>query len=97
VLPRAGRRPPVLSLPRADLPLATPSARPQKKEQKKWEPPLPTRVGKKKKRGPDARVRLPPVYPTTRCRLKLLKQERIKDYLLLEEGALPTTPVAQTR
>lgn len=22
-------------------------------EQKKWEPPLPTRVGKKKKRGPD--------------------------------------------
>lgn len=60
--------------------------RSKKKEQKKWEPPLPTRVGKKKKRGPDARVRLPPVYPTTRCRLKLLKQERIKDYLLLEEG-----------
>jgi 26S proteasome regulatory subunit T2 len=25
------------------------------------------------------------VYPTTRCRLKLLKTERIKDYLLLEE------------
>ncbi|CDZ96582.1 26s proteasome subunit p45 [Phaffia rhodozyma] len=57
----------------------------KKKEQKKWEPPLPTRVGKKKKRGPDARVKLPAVYPTTRCRLKLLKQERIKDYLLLEE------------
>jgi 26S proteasome regulatory subunit T2 len=25
------------------------------------------------------------VYPTTRCRLKLLKNERIKDYLLIEE------------
>lgn len=25
------------------------------------------------------------VYPTTRCRLKMLKMERIKDYLLLEE------------
>lgn len=25
------------------------------------------------------------VYPTTRCRLKLLKMERIKDYLLMEE------------
>jgi 26S proteasome regulatory subunit T2 len=25
------------------------------------------------------------VYPITRCRLKLLKQERIKDYLLMEE------------
>ncbi|KDQ19257.1 hypothetical protein BOTBODRAFT_170378 [Botryobasidium botryosum FD-172 SS1] len=52
---------------------------------KKWEPPLPTRVGKKKKRGPDASAKLPAVFPTTRCRLKLLKMERIKDYLLLEE------------
>lgn len=52
---------------------------------KKWEPPVPTRVGKKKKRGPDAASKLPAVYPTTRCRLKLLKMERIKDYLLLEE------------
>ena len=25
------------------------------------------------------------MYPTTRCRLKLLKMERIKDYLLMEE------------
>ena len=25
------------------------------------------------------------VFPTTRCRLKLLKTERIKDYLLMEE------------
>jgi 26S proteasome regulatory subunit T2 len=53
---------------------------------KKWEPPLPTRVGKKKKRGPDASTKLPPVFPTTRCKLKMLKMERIKDYLLMEEG-----------
>jgi 26S proteasome regulatory subunit T2 len=51
----------------------------------KWEPPVPTRVGKKKKRGPDAATRLPAVYPTTRCKLKMLKMERIKDYLLMEE------------
>ena len=58
-----------------------------KKEQqkKKWEPPVPTRVGRKKKKGPQAASKLPPVYPTTRCRLKLLKFERIKDYLLMEE------------
>ncbi|KAG8732951.1 ATPase of 26S proteasome regulatory subunit 4 [Ceratobasidium sp. 428] len=56
-----------------------------KDQQKKWEPPLPTRVGKKKKRGPDASSKLPAVVPTMRCRLKLLKMERIKDYLLLEE------------
>ncbi|KAJ3317863.1 ATPase of 26S proteasome regulatory subunit 4 [Blyttiomyces sp. JEL0837] len=57
----------------------------KKKQQKKWEPPLPTRVGKKKKKGPDASSKLPPVFPTTRCKLKLLKNERIKDYVLMEE------------
>ncbi|SCZ99525.1 BZ3500_MvSof-1268-A1-R1_Chr3-1g06064 [Microbotryum saponariae] len=57
----------------------------KKPEKKKWEPPLPTRVGKKKKRGPDPTQKLPAVFPNTRCRLKLLKMERIKDYLLMEE------------
>lgn len=64
-----------------------PSKQNDKKEQqkKKWEPPVPTRVGRKKKKGPAASSKLPPVYPTTRCRLRLLKMERVKDYLLLEE------------
>ncbi|KAJ3310523.1 ATPase of 26S proteasome regulatory subunit 4 [Boothiomyces sp. JEL0838] len=57
----------------------------EKQEKKKWEPPVPTRVGKKKKKGPDSTTKLPAVFPTTRCKLKLLKNERIKDYLLLEE------------
>ena len=50
------------------------------KEKKKYEAPVPTRVGKKKKRskGPDAANKLPAVTPHTKCRLKLLKQERIK-------------------
>ncbi|KIR58980.1 26S protease regulatory subunit 4 [Cryptococcus bacillisporus CA1873] len=55
------------------------------KDKPKWEPPVPTRIGKKKRRGPDASSRLPAVYPTTRCKLKLLKMERIQDYLLMEE------------
>ena len=54
-------------------------------KKKKWEPPVPTRVGRKKKKGPSAASKLPPIYPTTRCRLRLLKMERVKDYLLLEE------------
>jgi len=43
--------------------------------------------GKKRKRvkGPDAANKLPGVTPHTKCRLRLLKQERIKDYLLMEE------------
>jgi len=57
------------------------------KEKKKYERPLPTRVGKKRKKvkGPDSANKLPAVMPHTRCRLRLLKQDRIKDYLLMEE------------
>lgn len=58
-----------------------------KDKKKKYEPPVPTRIGKKKKKtkGPDAANKLPQVLPHTRCRLKQLRQERIKDYLLMEE------------
>jgi len=50
-------------------------------------PPLPPRtVGRKKKRkGPETSAKLPEVRPLARCRLRLLKLERIKDYLLMEE------------
>lgn len=59
----------------------------KKKEKPKYEPPVPpSRVTRKKrKQGADAATKLPLVYPTTRCKLKLLKMERIKDHLLLEE------------
>jgi len=58
-----------------------------KEKKRKYEPPIPTRVGKKRKKakGPDAANKLPQVTPYTRCRLKQLKLERIKDYLLMEE------------
>merc|ERR1712137_253740 len=57
-----------------------------KKEKRKYEPPPPTRVGRKKKRrgaGPQA-YKLPTVTPSTRCRLRLMKLDRVKDYLLME-------------
>jgi len=56
-------------------------------KKKKYEPPVPTRVGKRRKKvkGPDAAQKLPAVTPHARCRLKMLKLERIKDYLLMEE------------
>ena len=58
------------------------------KPKRKYEPPVPmSRIGRKKKRvrGPDAAAKLPQVTPHTMCRLKQLKLERIKDYLLMEE------------
>merc|ERR1712036_185094 len=58
-----------------------------KGEKKKYEPPVPTRVGKKRKKtkGPAKLDKIPTVTPHARCKLKLLKLERIKDYLLMEE------------
>uniref|UniRef100_A0A2R8ZXP3 26S proteasome regulatory subunit 4 n=1 Tax=Pan paniscus TaxID=9597 RepID=A0A2R8ZXP3_PANPA len=58
-----------------------------KDKKKKYKPPVPTRVGKKKKKteGSYAASKLPLVTPHTQCQLKLLKLERIKDCLLMEE------------
>uniref|UniRef100_A0A2P2K5K8 26S protease regulatory complex subunit 4 family protein n=1 Tax=Rhizophora mucronata TaxID=61149 RepID=A0A2P2K5K8_RHIMU len=58
------------------------------KKEKKFEPAAPpARVGRKqrKQKGPEAAARLPTVTPLSKCKLRLLKLERIKDYLLMEE------------
>ena len=58
-------------------------------QKKKYEaPPPPPRVGKKQRRRPGASAlgtKLPTVVPTARCRLRKLKLERVKDWLLMEE------------
>ncbi|CAG9334747.1 unnamed protein product [Blepharisma stoltei] len=47
---------------------------------------IPARVGKKKKvRGTEGASKLPTVTPSLKCRLKQLRLERIKDYLILEQ------------
>ncbi|KAK4376211.1 hypothetical protein RND71_006888 [Anisodus tanguticus] len=58
-----------------------------KKEKKFEQPAPPARVGRKqrKQKGPEAAARLPTVKPLTKCKLRLLKLDRIKDYLLMEE------------
>ncbi|ODH52175.1 hypothetical protein GX48_01732 [Paracoccidioides brasiliensis] len=61
----------------------------KKKEKQKYEPPPQptTRIGRKKRKqaGPNASAKLPAVYPTSRCKLKYLRMQRIHDHLLLEE------------
>mmetsp|Transcript_4043 Transcript_4043/g.6123 ORF Transcript_4043/g.6123 Transcript_4043/m.6123 type:complete len:443 (+) Transcript_4043:14-1342(+) len=47
---------------------------------------MPARVGrKKKKRGIERGAQLPTVTPSSKCRLRQLRLERIKDYMLLEQ------------
>lgn len=59
------------------------------KDKPKYEPPPrpTTRIGRKKKRagGSSAAAKLPAVFPTSRCKLRLLRMQRIHDHLLLEE------------
>ncbi|KAL2108891.1 hypothetical protein VUR80DRAFT_3208 [Thermomyces stellatus] len=61
----------------------------KKKDKPNYEPfPRPTtRIGRKKKKagGTSAAAKLPAVYPTSRCKLRLLRMQRIHDHLLLEE------------
>lgn len=55
-------------------------------EKPKYEPPVQSKFGRKKrKHGPATAEKLPNIYPSTRCKLKLLRMERIKDHLLIEE------------
>jgi len=61
------------------------------KKAKKWQPPKLTRVGRKKKRrkgGPKAAIKVPTATPITKCKLRHLRLERIKDFLLIEEEFL---------
>lgn len=59
----------------------------QKKERRRLEAAPPTHFGKKKKRakGVAGHSKIPTVTPSAKCRLRLLRMERIHDYLLLEE------------
>ncbi|KAG7904777.1 hypothetical protein KL907_002993 [Ogataea polymorpha] len=68
----------------------------KKKEKPKYEPPVQTKTfGRKKRKGPDNIAKLPSVLPNTRCKLKLLKLERIKDHLLLEEEFVTNQEILQ--
>ncbi|CUV05495.1 26S proteasome regulatory subunit S4 like AAA ATpase [Cryptosporidium parvum Iowa II] len=58
-----------------------------KDEKKKLEsaPPPMEMKRKRKQKGPPQYARLPAVVPNAKCRLRLLKYERIKDYLMMEQ------------
>jgi 26S proteasome regulatory subunit T2 len=58
----------------------------EKKEKKKFEPA--PQLTKKKNRGlrsSHADARLPQIVPSLKCKLRLLRLDRVKDYLLMEE------------
>jgi len=57
-----------------------------KKKKESMAPPTNFGRGRKRKaKGAQVASKLPTVVPNSKCRLRLLKHERIKDYLLMEE------------
>jgi len=58
----------------------------EKKQKKKFEPRGGGVIRKKRiKKGPAAATKLPSVTPVAKCKLRLLKLDRTKDFLLLEQ------------
>jgi len=61
----------------------------KKEEKKEKKEPLapPSHFGRKKRKnkGTSGSSRLPAITPNAKCRLRLLKHERVKDYLMMEE------------
>ena len=57
-----------------------------KKKKKRFEPRPATRQGRRRRRkGPSGVNKTPTIVPTSKCKLRLLKLERVKDYLLMEQ------------
>jgi 26S proteasome regulatory subunit T2 len=71
------------------------------KQQKKREPPPSTttfgRNRKRKNKGVSVAQKMPTVTPNAKCRLRLLKQERIKDYLMMEEEFVQNQQVLKSK
>lgn len=58
----------------------------KKKKKKRFEPRPSNRQGRRRRRkGPSGVNKIPTVVPTSKCKLRMLKLERVKDYLLMEQ------------
>lgn len=59
----------------------------EKKKKKRFEPrPAQTRQGRRRRRkGPSGLSKTPTIVPSSKCKLRLLKLDRVKDFLLMEE------------
>jgi len=72
------------------------------KEEKKEEKPsksapAPSSIRRKRKKGAAHAVKIPQVFPSSKCKLRLLKLERIKDYLLMEQEYIQNQEVYKPR
>mmetsp|Transcript_21856 Transcript_21856/g.49498 ORF Transcript_21856/g.49498 Transcript_21856/m.49498 type:complete len:449 (+) Transcript_21856:207-1553(+) len=69
-----------------------------KKKKKRFEP-RPRTTGQRRKRrtGPTGIQRIPTVVPSSKCKLRMMKLERIKDFLLMEQEFIRNHEVFKPR
>ena len=70
-----------------------------KKKKKRFEPrPRATGARRRKRRqGPSGIQRVPTVVPTSKCKLRMMKLERVKDFLLMEQEFIRNHEVFKPR
>jgi 26S proteasome regulatory subunit T2 len=68
-----------------------------KKVEKKKKPVAPSATKRRKKKGPAPVVKVPVVFPSAKCKLRLLKLERIKDFLLMEQEFIQNQELLRPR
>ena len=59
--------------------------RERRKKSYEAKPPLRSGRRRRKNRGTGTSGKMPKVYPTSKCKLRLLRLERIKDFLMMEQ------------
>ena len=70
----------------------------KEEDKKKKTPMAPAKSGKRrKKKGPAASVKIPVIFPTSKCKLRLLKLERVKDFLLMEQEFIQNQEIRRPR
>jgi len=63
----------------------------------KKKPTAPTVAKRRRKKGPAPVAKTPQVFPTAKCKLRLLKLERIKDFLLMEQEFIQNQELLRPR
>jgi len=67
-------------------------------DKKKKRMAAPVRTGRRrKKKGPTGVAKTPTILPNAKCKLRLLKMDRVKDFLLLEQEFIKNHEVSVER
>lgn len=70
----------------------------EKKKKKRFEPRPAVRQGRRRRRkGPTGINKTPTIYPSSKCKLRMLKMDRVKDFLLLEQEFIRNHEVFKPR